>query len=92
MLKPSLSVIRTNLPSDASDPGVGRRERELDRISGTAEPKTVTVPAGKLIPMLIEAAKDERAWLHDFADDSVRIDRDLYDVLLAYQQLRQRAA
>ncbi len=58
---------------------------ELDRLSGTAAPKTVTLPVGKLVPLLLDAAKNKRAWLSDFAEDNVRIDADLYDVLLAYQ-------
>ncbi len=92
MPKPSLRVFRANTPEEVSDRVQGRRERELDRISGAAEPKTVTVPVGKLVPLLMDAAKHQRAWLKDFAEDAVRIDADLYDVLLAYQQMQQRAA
>jgi hypothetical protein len=84
MSKPSLRIF----PASASD----RTERELDRITGTAEPKSVSIPLGKIVPLLIDAADGDCAWLTDFADDAVRIDADLYDVLLAYQQLRQRAA
>jgi hypothetical protein len=69
-----------------------RRERELDRIAGLADPKTVAVPLGKIVPLLIDAASSDRAWLTDFADDTIRIDADLYDVLLAYQQLRRPVA
>jgi hypothetical protein len=64
----------------------------LDRLAGTAEPKTVAVPIGKIVPLLIDAAANDRAWLNDFSDDLVRIDSDLYDVLLAYQQFRERGA
>jgi hypothetical protein len=69
-----------------------RRERELDRIAGAAPPKTVSLPLGKLVPLLMHAACSNRAWLTDFADDPVRIDADLYEVLLAYQQLPRRVA
>jgi hypothetical protein len=69
-----------------------RRERELDRISGISEPKTVAVPISKIVPLLIDAASNDRAWLSDFADDRVRIDSDLYYVLIAYQQFRERGA
>ena len=69
-----------------------RTERELDRIAGTAKAPTVSVPLGKMVPLLIDAANSDRTWLSDFADDTVRIDADLYDVLLAYQQLSKRAA
>lgn len=71
---------------------VDRRERELDRITGTAEPKTVAIPLQKIVPLLLEAQRNDCAWLDDFSDDIVRIDSDLYDVLLAYQQLQERRA
>jgi hypothetical protein len=32
-----------------------------------------------------------RAWLNDFAEDPVVITADLYEVLLAYQELRPTA-
>ncbi|WP_339946263.1 MULTISPECIES: hypothetical protein [Novipirellula] len=69
-----------------------RKERELDRISGVAAPKTVDVSLKQIVPLLIDAEKSNRTWLSDFADDTVRIDADLYDVLLAYQQYRQSEA
>jgi|TARA_B110000495_G_C22579904_1_gene348406 hypothetical protein len=85
MSKPALRLFPGQENSD-------RRERELDRISGTADPKTVAVPLGKIVPLLMDAVSNDRAWLTDFADDTIRIDADLYDVLLAYQQIQTRAA
>tara|TARA_R110002049_G_scaffold4601_6_gene32897 strand:- start:106366 stop:106773 length:408 start_codon:yes stop_codon:yes gene_type:complete len=69
-----------------------RQERELDRISGIAQPKTVTLTVGQIVPLLLDAMENDRTWLSDFADDSVRIDSDLYDVLLAYQRIIDRKA
>ncbi len=85
MSKPALKIFQSH---DSTD----RRERELDRIAGAAEPKTVAVPLGKVVPLLMDAVANDRAWLNDFADDTVQIDADLYDVLLAYQQIQSRAA
>ena len=85
MSKPVLKVFK-------SHDNTARRERELDRITGTAEPKTVAVPFGKIVPLLMDAVAHERAWLSDFAEDTVRVDADLYEVLLAYQQIQSRAA
>ena len=85
MSKPSLQIFPNQTSSD-------RHERELDRITGNAQPKTVSVALGKIVPLLLDAVSHDRAWLHDFADDSVRIDADLYEVLLAYQKLQSRAA
>ena len=84
MSKPSLSVFPVASHS--------RRELELDRLTGTAAPKTVSLPVGKLVPLLMDAARNDRAWLKDFADDNVVIDADLYDVLLAYQRMQEQAA
>lgn len=74
------------------------REIEMDRITGLGQPKTVNVPLGLMTRLLIDASESNRAWLRDFKDDLVRIDSDLYEVLLAYQEmstsadLSQRAA
>jgi hypothetical protein len=46
---------------------------------------TVTVPFGDVLPLLVDAAKSQRAWLGDFANDEITISSDLYEVLLAYQ-------
>ena len=85
MSKPALKIFQRHESTE-------RRERELDRIAGAAEPKTVAVPFGKVVPLLMDAVANDRGWLNDFADDTVRIDADLYDVLLAYQQIQARAA
>lgn len=69
-----------------------RERAELDRIAGAADPKTVNLSVRSLVPLLIDAAENDRTWLQDFADDAVRIDADLYDVLLAYQQVSQDRA
>ncbi|KAA1259376.1 hypothetical protein LF1_19080 [Rubripirellula obstinata] len=65
-----------------------RRQRELDRISGVSQPKSVTIPLSTIVPLLIEASKSNRAWLSDFADDTVQVDSDLYEVLMAYQSMQ----
>lgn len=69
-----------------------RRERDFDQLAGVSEPRTVPVALSAIVPLLVDAVENDRAWLKDFADEPVRIDADLYEVLLAYQQLRQRPA
>lgn len=94
MTKPSLRVFTGSShdeQAESRDP-YDRQLRELDRITGIAEPKMVSLPLGKIVPLLIDAAANDRAWLNDFAEDTVSINADLYDVLLAYQQLRERSA
>ncbi len=60
---------------------------ELDRITGTGDAKTVSIPLSQMTRLLIDATESNRTWLADFADDRVKIDADLYEVLLAYQSL-----
>ncbi len=56
------------------------------------EPARVCVSAQDLLPVLLDAALANRAWLEDFADDSIEISQDLYEVLLAYRRFRNAAA
>ncbi len=67
-----------------------RQSRELDRMTGVSAPKTVDVSLKQIVPLLLDAHRTNRTWLCDFEDDTVRIDSDLYEVLLAYQRLGQR--
>lgn len=108
MQKPSLSVFPRHGSSEAagleSSEATGRRtpgrkavsaervEHELDRAAGALQPRTVSVRLATIVPLLLDAVEHNRTWLSDFADDTVRLDADLYEVLLAYQELRQGAA
>ncbi len=56
------------------------------------EPARISVSAGDLIPLLLDAALANRAWLEDFADDNIEITQDLYEVLIAYRRFRVEAA
>ena len=52
----------------------------------------VSVPVSDVLPLLLEASRNRRAWLEDFADDEITISSDLYEVLLAYQHFRRPSA
>jgi hypothetical protein len=39
--------------------------------------------------MMQDATATDRAWVKDFHDDQLAIPRDLYEVMLAYQQMRR---
>ena len=60
--------------------------------TATVAKTTVTVPLGEVLPLLADAMQSRRTWLQDFADDELTISNDLYDVLLAYRQMRRAAA
>ncbi len=51
----------------------------------------VSVSLGEVLPYLSEALTSDRAWLEDFADDEITISRDLYEVILAFQNYRPSA-
>ena len=51
----------------------------------------VTVTLGDVLPLLADAVQTRRAWLQDFQNDPVTLSADLYEVLMAYQDLRQTA-
>ena len=64
----------------------------------TAAPATipmrdsVRLTLGEVLPLLAEAARSQRAWVDDFADDEITISSDLHEVLLAYQHFRRPSA
>lgn len=83
--------------ADPTGPTKGRKsfatiDRDLDRVSGTKAPKRVEVSLGQIAPLLSDALRSGRCWLQDFSDDTVSIDSDLYEILLAYAKLRRRDA
>lgn len=57
----------------------------------TDQPEMITVPLGEILDPIINAAKTNRAFLADFADDELQIPADLYDVLMAFQRVRASA-
>lgn len=67
-------------------------DHDRDIIAGTTVPRRVEVSLGQIAPILADALRSGRCWLQDFADDTVSIDADLYEILLAYAKLRRRDA
>ena len=67
----------------------GQVEHQLDQIAGVVPAKRVEVSLAEIAPVLADAITNQRGWLSDFASDTVSIDADLYEVLLAYQQMRR---
>lgn len=67
-------------------------EHDRDPIAGSTAPRRVEVSLGQIAPILSDALRSGRCWLQDFADDTVSIDADLYEILLAYAKLRRQDA
>jgi hypothetical protein len=68
----------------------GPEDTTNESVAARATPpvQQVTVQLSEILPALADAVASQRGWLQDFADDSVTISTDLYEVLLAYQELR----
>ena len=67
-------------------------ERRATDSSDSAElQREVTVTLGDVLPILADALETHRLWLRDFEDDKITLSTDLYEVLLAYGQLRPAA-
>ena len=62
-----------------------------DQQKGTLSPRQKKVRLGEILNVLTEAARHDRTWLTDFADDEIRISADLYEVLTTYRRLRPSA-
>ena len=61
-------------------------------LSSPQEAATVRLPLRDVFPLLSDALASRRTWLTDFADDEIVISADLFEVLLAYDQCRKKAA
>ncbi len=57
----------------------------------TATFETVSVRVRDIVPALLQSSVNRLNWVSDFADDPVVITRDLYEVLLTYQQMKRAA-
>ena len=57
-----------------------------------ADRASITLSAADVLPLLADAVRSERTWLHDFDNDEVTISSDLYDVLMAYQHFQRPGA
>jgi hypothetical protein len=69
--------------------------KSSSKTSSSAESKTVKDPTmlpvavRDLVPLLVDAFQTDRTWLKDFGRENIHVSADLYEILLAYQQLRR---
>lgn len=56
-----------------------------------AAPKMKRIRLKQILGALADAARSERSWLNDFADDEVKISADLYEILTLSRRLRPTA-
>ncbi len=86
---PQIHQLRVFSPSANLANGENLRSEEMDRMTGVAASKRVNVALVDIAPVIADAVASGRGWLTDFADETIQIDADLYEVLLAYQQMRR---
>jgi hypothetical protein len=53
-----------------------------------AQPETVEVTLGDLLPLIALAQRKNYVWLQDFLEDEVTITADLYEVLRAFRSYK----
>ena len=69
----------------------GPQGNEAKASKSSVARECVSVPLGEILPALASAVRTRRAWVRDFADDEVTISNDLYEVIMAYSNLRPSA-
>jgi hypothetical protein len=52
----------------------------------------IAVSMADMLPLLLDAIRNDRAWLEDFADEVVHVPKDLYEVLVAYRCMMEQEA
>ena len=60
-----------------------------DRVAD--RPKMKRIRLKQIVRVLFDAAKADRTWLSDFAEDEIKISADLYETLMLYHRLRPSA-
>ena len=51
----------------------------------------IIVKLGEILPALTDALLTQRAWVQDFEDDQIEVSTDLFEVIQAYERMRNVA-
>lgn len=70
----------------------GPQTREIEVVEADRKPPRVSARLGEILPLLVEASRENLAWVRDFDDDEVTLSADLYEVLLASRYYRRPSA
>jgi len=54
--------------------------------------RNVTLSLGEILTPLLDAVRNNRTWVRDFADEQITISTDLHEMLLAYEHFRRPSA
>lgn len=62
-----------------------------DESAAPVAEQSVNIRLADVSRALLDAARRNRAWLDDFADEEIQVSPDLYEILAAYVRLRPGA-
>jgi len=82
MKKSHLHLFPETSPLDCPE---GVRNQE----AGSSIEKMVPIGVRDLASLLVDAFQSDRTWLRDFESEQIFVSTDLYEILLAYQQVRR---
>ena len=70
----------------------GPQPKPAEPAKSVAEEDRIRIALGDIYPVLADAIRHDRTWLQDFVDDEITISSDLYELILAYQNLKRPSA
>lgn len=80
MSAPRYRVIRPNSPA-------GEPTANSDLPIDLDASESVAVSAGETLALMLHAVRTDRVWIRDFADETIRVSRDMYELLLHYKRI-----
>tara|TARA_B100000700_G_scaffold183867_2_gene202758 strand:- start:1884 stop:2129 length:246 start_codon:yes stop_codon:yes gene_type:complete len=60
-------------------------------LAPTNQETHITVKLGDILPALTDALLSHRAWVQDFEEDRIEVSKDLFEVIQAYERMRNAA-
>ena len=60
-------------------------------LAPTNQETNITVKLGDILPALTDALLSHRAWVQDFEEDRIEVSKDLFEVIQAYERMRNAA-
>lgn len=55
--------------------------------TGNDRQQALRVSAGEVLALMMHAARTKRMWIDDFADETIFVSPDMYEVLVTYKRI-----
>ena len=65
--------------------------RQVTVLAPANQETHITVKLGDILPALTDALLSYRAWVQDFEEDRIEVSKDLFEVIKAYERMRNAA-